>query len=126
MFKDIKIGTRVWFQPLGWGEVEEVNEILTYPILVQFGGTYHEEFTAEGFYTEDYKVQSLFLEYTTELKLDDLLVVTAGDGTKYKRYFSHYTGENKNVVACFRLDMTSLTANTNEVSTFDEWRLYNG
>ena len=57
-----------------------------------------------------------------ELKIDDkVLVWMSNTGIKYKRYFSHFTDNNK--IACFRYGGTSW--NQKDTFEWDNWKLYN-
>ena len=61
MFKNAKVGDRVWDFSNGWGTIERTDFDINYPILVKFdNGNNDDSFTYEGFKNRIHKNPTLF------------------------------------------------------------------
>ena len=61
MFKNAKVGDRVWDFSNGWGTIERTDFDINYPILVKFdNGDNDDSFTYEGFKNRIHKNPTLF------------------------------------------------------------------
>lgn len=128
MFKDAKVGDRVWSQTQGWGKIVEFKTSGAYPIIVIFDNEINISYTLEGKISLHDLHPSLFWgeikfdippKPVPNLPLDTKVLVWRYPGDyKHKRYFSH---SEDGVVYCFANGGTSWS--TGETTPWDNWEL---
>ena len=120
MFKNARVGDKVWSFVDGWGEIIEYKEgnTLDYPMRVKFPEA-TTLFTVDGRELLSDQHPVLFWDKVEfkiperpapALKVDTRVVVWSGDGCeKYKRYFKEF--DENGVIICFLNGKTSWTSN---------------
>jgi len=119
MFKNAKIGDRVWSNQYGWGTIENIYPNFIYPIYVRFNKYITtKEYTKDGKYRTKDKFPTLFwsafeipeIAYKKplpKLKVDTKVVVWNSDGIRNQRHFSHFDKDGK--IHTFSNGLTSWT-----------------
>ena len=137
MFKNAQVGDRVYdYIRQEWGTVTRgyytTQQAMRagYPIEVTYAYDEKVYYTLKGQNMKCYPAQILFWDIPKitqrkkplpKLKIDTkVLVWMSNTGIKYKRYFSHFTDNNK--IACFKYGGTSW--NKNDTLEWDNWELY--
>ena len=130
MFKNAQVGDRVYDYYLQeWGTIKEITPSSEFPILVTFDDNIEDNYTYEG-KRYSYVASTLFWDVPKPIvppkkplpKLEKdtkVLVWMSNTGIKYKRYFSHFTDNNK--IACFKYGGTSW--NKNDTLEWDNWEI---
>lgn len=128
MFKNAKIGDRVWSFVDGWGVLSKINNE-DRKVSVYFDDGSRDSFTIDGkrFCSDRYPV--LFrdkIKFTIpkkplhSLKIDTKVMVWNDDTTKFKAHFKEFNNYGK--IVCFASGTTSFSS-YGEVSTWDNYEL---
>ena len=126
MFKDVKIGDKLYSVEDGWGVLEDITD-RDHPLTIQFDSC-RKSFTLDGKRYIDSKNPTLFwdkIEFEIpkrqlpDLKVDTpVLVWKSGEYVlKEKRHFKEFN--NKGKIVCFINGYTSWTS-----SNTDEWKYW--
>jgi hypothetical protein len=59
-FETAQVGDKVYSHTFGWGEIESINHLCSYPLNVRFYDNELKCFTIEGYFRMDLQRQSLF------------------------------------------------------------------
>ena len=131
MFKDAKIGDRVWsYVDAKYGRIVEIIGG-KYPIKVEFNNGRQSYFTIDGKRFEADKRPVLFwdkIEFEIpkkplpRLKVDAKVFVWNKEGDiKVKRHFKRFDTDGR--IICFASGGTSWTSDDNEEIKYDYWEL---
>lgn len=139
MFKNAKVGARVWSIQYGWGIIKYIINLDNYKLVIDFEDGI-KRFTIDGKYNETDKYPSLFWqefeipEQALKKLLPDLEVDTkiiawmdkhSGDYfSRFRCHFSHFTKDGK--IACFHYGKTSFTVENKgeDITIWDNWVVY--
>lgn len=134
IFKDAKVGEKVWTLAMGFGSINSNNVEGDYPILVQFGDDLYS-YTLEGkestkdihpvLFWQPYEVP--VTSYVRNMAIDTKVVVWEDDfyNDKELRHFSHF--DEKGRIHCFvdgKTSFSSLRNNLLSTHSWDNWELY--
>ena len=132
MFKNAKVGDKVWNYAYGWGTITDMQHGYTYPIVVQFLKTTNT-FTLDGKeVVSDLHPTLLWDEVAYEvpkkplpkLEVDTKVLVWNQDSSmKCKRYFHSFSDEG--IIRVWSGGITSYSAeDMNEFSEWANWELF--
>lgn len=124
IFKNVKVGDRVWDMRFGWGTIIFDNQTREVPLYVKFDSSHDKHYTLMGIQTYDNKVQTLFwnefeipkeafIKPLPKLEVDTKVLVWRdynNNNNKYKRHFSHF--DEKGNIYAFINGRTSFSINT--------------
>jgi len=115
MFKDAKIGDKLYSVEDGWGVVEAINTDRDHPLTIQFDGCM-KSFTLNGKRYIDSKNPTLFwdkIEFEVpkrplpDLKVDTKVIVWKSGEPKKRRHFKKFNEDGD--IICFAHGATSWT-----------------
>lgn len=129
MFKNAKVGERVWDFKYGWGTITNTRHSPQYQILVVFDKGITESFMPTGAVEEEGN-QTLFWDeikfeipkkQLPNLEVDTKVIVWDDNSSKkYKQHFSHFNKEGK--ICVFTSGQTSWSSNSG-LFQWDNWEL---
>ena len=130
MFKDAKVGDKVWSFTDGWGEVTRIYDEDIYQIYVEFGRN-RVAFAVDGKSVECHLYQTLFWDEVKfdipkkplpDLAIDTKVIVWVMEGyEKRKRYFKKFDKNGK--IVCFSDGTTSWSSPKNKEVSWSYWEL---
>ena len=140
MFKNAKVGDKVWDLQYGWGTIIELSKTHNYGLVANFININNESetctYTIEGksaklhilptLFWNEFKIPpEAFIKPQPKLEKDTKVLVwnekgCFNDSTKHKRYFSHFTKDGR--ICCYEQGCTSWSSNNTQV--WDNWELY--
>jgi len=128
MFKNVKVGDRLYSVEDGYGVVEIISMCRVYPLTIRFDCC-RKSFTLTGRRYAGSKNPILFwdkIEFEIPkrqlpyLKVDTKVIVwNSGDDVKKKRHFKEFNKDG--VITCFVHGTTSWTSNTS--SAWEYWEI---
>jgi hypothetical protein len=133
MFKNAKVGDRVWHITKGFGKIVEIFPEATFPITVEFHGISRINFRYDGKQLRKDLNPTLFWDKIKfdipkmplpKLEVDTKVIVwdSSDVHSKYiNRYFSHFNEDGRIVV--FINGTTSLSNRGGQFSSYDNWEL---
>ena len=107
MFKNARVGDKVWSFVDGWGRIIEIKSG-SFPINVEFEDNGKEDFSIEGKKLHEEKYPTLFWDEIVfevpkkqlpDLKVDTQVIVWHTGGTKYRMHFKEFD-DGGNII-CF-------------------------
>lgn len=129
MFKDAKVGDRVWYQRKGFGTIIAIYPKNLYPIKVHFGNSFLRDFTFDGKVGSKDTNPTLFWDEIKfeippkplpKLEVDTKVLVWNNRARKVKSHFSHFEDGK---IMVFGNGTTSWSTNVTSYP-FDNWELY--
>lgn len=132
MFKDAKVGDRVWNLANGFGKIVEIYPKAKFSLVVEFHGVARKTFNYDGReFNTDTNPTLFFDEIKFEipkkplpkLEVDTKVIVwdNHGSSNKFKRYFSHFNEDGR--IAVFINGTTSWSNRGGHVSSYNNWKL---
>ena len=133
MFRNAKVGDKVWDFVHGWGVISTVIDAQSTarPIYVKFDNGLDEKYTINGTLYPDISNPSLFwdeIEFKVpkkplpNLAVDTKVLVWFENGPKFKRYFHSFTDEGR--IRTWDCGATSFSAATQRhCSSWPNWEL---
>ena len=132
MFKDVKVGDKVWGIRRGWGEVSYIEHTGKYPIFVKFSSYVSGKFSTEGkefvndinptLYWDEFRIVPP-KKPLPDLDIDTkVLVWDDGDVDKTRAHFHSFTKDGR--IVTWECGCTSFTDNGRQVCIWDNWELY--
>ena len=120
MFKNAKVGDKVWSMMWGWGKIVQIRHQNKYPIEVEFiddnccsytyGGKYNVKDASQTLFWQKFKIpEEAYIKPLSKLEVDTkVLVWQKGETEKHKRYFSHFDWD---MIYCFGSGSSSWNSN---------------
>ena len=132
MFKDAKVGDKVWDFVHGWGEITSVEPDHTfYPIVVSYLTKVRESYTYEGKWHKNHHPTLFWDEIKFEippkpmpdLEVDTKILVWYGKDKPCPRYFHSFTKDGK--IKAWSDGRSSFTARSKgDYATWSNWKLF--
>jgi len=129
IFKNYKVGDKVWKYGVGWIEITEINNDSIYQIICSDGNTYSIEGeyrisdSLPSIFPNEFQIpKEAFIKPLPKLEVDTKVLVWDDNSPKVKRYFSHFSKDGK--IVCFTGGATSWSANgAAYIHLWDNWEL---
>ena len=132
MFKDAKVGDKVWNIRRGWGEIISTEWSNLHPILVEFLNSKNASFTTEGkevpgdinpsLYWDEFRIVPP-KKPLPDLAIDTkVLVWDDGDVAKTRAHFHSFNEDGR--ITTWECGRTSFTDKGMKAFIWDNWELY--